>query len=105
MDLYTVLGVIRGSTAGTSHWLELRVWGKPYLHVGRLGAVPTWLIATPLSCGGYGDGNFNRSQRPKRHDRSLLSHVDGNYHPLGPTGAQDRNSTEDQAVSVQPITP
>ena len=41
MDLYTVLGVIQGLTAGTSHWLGLRVWGKPYLHVGRLGAAPT----------------------------------------------------------------
>ena len=54
MDLYTVLGVIQGLTAGTSHWLGLRVWGKPYLHVGRLGAIPTWLIATPLLWGLWG---------------------------------------------------
>jgi hypothetical protein len=45
MDLYTVLGVIQSLTAGNSHWLELRVWGKSYLHVGRLGAAPT---APPL---------------------------------------------------------
>jgi hypothetical protein len=38
--LYTVVGVIQGSTADTSHWLGLRVWGKPYLHVGRIGAAP-----------------------------------------------------------------
>jgi hypothetical protein len=31
MTLYTVLGVIQGLTAGTSHWLGLRVWGTPYL--------------------------------------------------------------------------
>jgi hypothetical protein len=29
------------SSGGTYHWLGLRVWGGPYLHVGRLGAVPT----------------------------------------------------------------
>jgi hypothetical protein len=33
-------GVIQGKTAGTSHWLDLRAWGKPYLHVRRLGATP-----------------------------------------------------------------
>ena len=36
--------------------------------VGRLGAAPTWLIATHLSCGGCGDGNFDRSQKARRHD-------------------------------------
>jgi hypothetical protein len=51
MDLYTVLGVIRGLTTGTSHWLGLRVWGKPYLHIGRLGD-------THLSCGGYGSAEI-----------------------------------------------
>lgn len=70
MDLYTVLVVIQSSTAGTSYWLGLRVWGKSYLHVGRLGAVPTGLIATHLSCGGCGDGNFDRSQGSRRHDQT-----------------------------------
>jgi hypothetical protein len=42
MDLYTVLGVIQGWTTGTSHWLGLRIWGKPYLHMGSLGAVPKY---------------------------------------------------------------
>ena len=54
MALYTVLGVIQGLTAGTSHWLGLRVWGKPYLHVGGLGAIPKWLTATPLLWGLWG---------------------------------------------------
>ena len=54
MALYTVLGVIQGLTAGTSHWLGLRVWGKPYLLVGRLGAFPMGLIATPLLWGLWG---------------------------------------------------
>jgi hypothetical protein len=30
--------VIHGLTADTAHWLGLRAWGKPYLHVGRLGS-------------------------------------------------------------------
>lgn len=54
MALYTVLRVIQGLTAGTSHWLGLRVWGEPYLHVGRLGAIPKWLIAMPLLWGLWG---------------------------------------------------
>jgi hypothetical protein len=54
MDLYTVLGMIQGLTAGISHWLGLRVWGKPYLHVGRLGTVPMWLMAMPLLWGVVG---------------------------------------------------
>ena len=51
MDLCIVLGVIQGLTAGTSYWLRLEVWGKPYLHVGRIDAVPMWLIALPLLWG------------------------------------------------------
>jgi hypothetical protein len=86
MDLYTVLGVIQGSAAATSHWLGLRVWGKPYLHVGRLGAVPIWLIATPLSCRGCGGSNFNRGQGSRRHDwtpwNALLEITTGQV-PLG----------------------
>ena len=62
-------GVIQAQTAGTSHWVGLRVWGKPYLHMGRLGGAPTWLIATHLSCGGCGEGNFDRSRGSRRHDR------------------------------------
>jgi hypothetical protein len=27
-------------TTGTSHWFGLRALGKPYLHVGGLGAAP-----------------------------------------------------------------
>jgi hypothetical protein len=69
MDLYTVWGVIRDWTAGISHWLGLRAWGKPYLYVGRFGAVPIWVIAMCLSCGGCGGGNFDRSQRSRRHDQ------------------------------------
>jgi hypothetical protein len=69
MDVYTVLGVIQGLTAGTSHWLGLRIWRKPYLHVGRLGAVPTWRIDTHLSCGGCGGSNFSRSQGSRSHDQ------------------------------------
>jgi hypothetical protein len=33
-------GVGKGLTTGTSHWFGLRALGKPYLHVGRLGAAP-----------------------------------------------------------------
>jgi hypothetical protein len=66
MGLYTVLGVIQSSTAGTSHWFRLGVWGKPYLHVGRLGAAPTH--ASPV--GGCGGGNFDRSQGSRRHDQT-----------------------------------
>jgi len=39
-DLYTILGLIQGWTAGISHWLRLRVLGKPYFHVGMLRAAP-----------------------------------------------------------------
>jgi hypothetical protein len=28
IDLYTLLGLIQGLTAGTSHWLGLRFWGN-----------------------------------------------------------------------------
>jgi hypothetical protein len=38
--LYTVLGVIHGSTVGTYHWLGLSVLEKPYLLMGRIGAAP-----------------------------------------------------------------
>ena len=31
-------GMGQGLTTGTSHWLSLRALGKPYLHVGGLGA-------------------------------------------------------------------
>jgi hypothetical protein len=55
MDLYTVLG---GDSGFVSRYLSL-AWteslGKPYLHVGRLGAVPIWLIATPLLWGLVGE--------------------------------------------------
>ena len=34
------LGVGQGLTVGTSHWLGLSAWRKPYLHVGGLGAAP-----------------------------------------------------------------
>jgi hypothetical protein len=61
-------GVTRGSTAGTSHWLGLRVWGKLYLHVEKPAAAPTSLIATRLSCGDCGVGNLDRSQGSTRHD-------------------------------------
>ena len=33
-------GVGKGLTTGTSHWFGLRALGKPYLHVGGLGAAP-----------------------------------------------------------------
>jgi hypothetical protein len=33
-------GVGQGLTTGISYWLGLRTLGKPYLHVGRLGASP-----------------------------------------------------------------
>jgi hypothetical protein len=97
MDLYTVLGVIQSSTAGTSHWLGLRVWGKPYLHVGKLGAA-WWLIATHLSCGGCGVVTSTGARHPGDMIKHLLSHVGGNYHPPCPTGVQDLSSTGDQAV-------
>ena len=35
-------------------FLGLRVWGKPYLQVGGLGAIPKWLTATPLLWGLWG---------------------------------------------------
>jgi hypothetical protein len=97
MDLYTVLGVIQGSTAGTSHWLGLRVWGKPYLHVERLGAVPTRLIACASPVGAV---TLTGVRGPGDMMKRLLSHVGGNYHPLGPTKVQDLSSIGDQAVSA-----
>ena len=33
-------GMGQGLTTGTSHWFGLRALGKPYLHVGGLGAAP-----------------------------------------------------------------
>jgi hypothetical protein len=47
-------GVGQGLTTGTSHWLGPRALGKPYLHVGRLGAAPMWLMATHLWVGSCG---------------------------------------------------
>ena len=41
----------QGLTTATSHWLAS---GRLYLHVGRLGAAPTGLMATHLSAGGGG---------------------------------------------------
>jgi hypothetical protein len=69
MDLYTVLGWFRVWQQVPLIGLDW-VWGKPYLHVGRLGAVPMWLKATHLSCGGCGVGNFDKSQGSRRHDQT-----------------------------------
>jgi hypothetical protein len=80
------LGVTQGSTAGTSHWLGLRVWGKPHLHMGRLDAAPTWLIATHLSCGAVGAVTSTVARGPGDMIKHLPSHVGGNHHPLGPLG-------------------
>jgi hypothetical protein len=33
-------GVGNSLTTGTSHWFGLRALGKPYLHMGGLGAAP-----------------------------------------------------------------
>jgi hypothetical protein len=44
-----------------------RVCGKPYLHVGRLGAVPTGIIATPLLWVLWG---LQLQQEPGRHGRT-----------------------------------
>ena len=33
-------GMGKGLTTGTPHWFGLRSLGKPYLHVGGLGATP-----------------------------------------------------------------
>ena len=49
------LGMCKGLTTGTTLWFDLRALGKPYLHVGGLGAASTLLMATYLSaCGGGG---------------------------------------------------
>jgi hypothetical protein len=45
MALYTFLGVIQSLTAGTSHWLGLRVWGKPY-YVADSQASPVGVVGT-----------------------------------------------------------
>jgi hypothetical protein len=66
MDLYTVLGVIQVLTLIGLDW---EFGGKPYLHVGRLGSAPIWLIPTHLSCVGCGGSNFDRSQRSRRNDQ------------------------------------
>jgi hypothetical protein len=107
--------VIQGSTAGTPHRFGLRVWGKPYLHVGRLGAAPMWLIGTPLSCGSCEGIISTGATGPGDMIKGLSSHVGGNYHPMGATRVQDLGvqwgvwqdqvSTGDQAVCVYPIAP
>ena len=83
--------------------LDSRVWGKPYLHVGRLGGAPTWLIATHLSCGGCGASIG--AEGPEDMIECIPSHIGRNHHTLVPPGVQDLCSTGDQAVYVQPITP
>jgi RNase adaptor protein for sRNA GlmZ degradation len=41
MILIYSFGVGKGLATDSSHWFDLRALGKPYLHVGRLGAAPT----------------------------------------------------------------
>jgi hypothetical protein len=68
MDLYIVQGWF-GVWQQVPHIGLDESLGKPYLHVGRLGAAPKWLIATHLSCGGCGGSNFDSSQRSRKRDR------------------------------------
>jgi hypothetical protein len=98
MDLYTVLG---GDSGFVSRYLSL-AWteslGKPYLHVGRLGAVPIWLIATPLLWGLVGALTSIGARGPGDMIEHLPSYVGGNYHPSGSTRVQDLVWTRNQAV-------
>jgi hypothetical protein len=95
--------VVQGSTAVTSHRLGLRVWGKPYLHVGRLGAAPVWLIATNLSCGGCGVGNFNRSQGSRRHGRTPYIPCRWKSQPIGSPSFQTYARLETRLSVCSPL--
>jgi hypothetical protein len=92
MGLYTVLGVIWGSTADSSHRLGLRVWGETLSACGRAWCcsyVTDRAVGAVTSTGARGSGDLIEL---------LLSHVGGNYHPPSPAGVQDLSLTGHQAV-------
>ena len=84
----------KGLTTGTSHWFGLGALGKPYLHVGGLGAAPTGLMVTHLWGVGGGRGavggcSYLTGARDHRGvTKHLLFHAGENYHPPGHRGSR-----------------
>jgi hypothetical protein len=80
--------MIQGSTAGTFHWLGLRVWGKPSLHVRGLGADTTGLMPCTSLQGAVGGCSYVTGVRcPGGIAKLLQFHAGGNHRPPGRQGS------------------
>jgi hypothetical protein len=98
MDLYTILGVIQCSTAGTSHLLDwefevnlICMWeGLVVLRHDW------WPHTSPV--GNMEVVTSTEAKVPRDMVKCLPSHVGGNYHPPSPTGTQNLSSTGDHTV-------